>query len=402
MANAAAPSERTLLQESDLTFAGMFFLPESFGGGGFDATAGRGLAFRYVDGALRVFSTVYRIDVGFDIFEAVVPESLGMTFNTAPSATLLRNWGFPSPVVSGINNLYWDSVDSLLYFTGGDTYIDNGTFMCFGRVPLNDGNGTFGTSMVWRLDGRSSKFCMHGITPVPQWFQDANCPGMRLALGFGGYESEVAAGPASLGHAVTAFNPEQLGSSGSALSSAYWKSLVGFPYNPNPYTAPTRQHRDNNYNTQMANFPYWNPQGATGYWAEQDYIQGGGCWVDTLTKSGFVGAAVMGNGDLRYVSSDLEAQSTTHARVIYAPANFALVAQGGVGESEIQPSSYTLVEYPDITYPMAGWRALPEQLITGSWFDAETSLYYVSVKHPQGNIHPTPNPQVVYAYQVAA
>lgn len=143
-------------------------MPDNVGDTAFQEGDMKGLAFRRVGGELRAFMACYNtLDVSHEIFEVIVPSTLGSTVATAPYATVHRRWGVPVNSVDGINNLYCDDELGELWFTGGDTYIDNGDFMRFGRVALNDVAGTLGTSAVWRLDGPSSKFCMHGITPIP-------------------------------------------------------------------------------------------------------------------------------------------------------------------------------------------------------------------------------------------
>jgi hypothetical protein len=378
--------------------------PHGPGGGNWDNSAGRGFTMRRVGGELRAFSTQYEVlDPKHHIYEMVVPTSYGATVGSSPQATTERFWGLPTNAPDGIYNLHWDEELSKLWYIGGDSYIDNGDFICFGNCTLNEGAGTLDSTVAWRLNGKSSKQVMHGMNRIPDWFVDAYLPaGMTHVLGFGGYESLVESGSASIGPSLCAFNPSQLGANGSALSSTYWKSLLCYPYNATPYTTPTRAHRDTDYSTTMANSPYWNPSGGIGYWCEQDYIWGGGCWVDTGTKHGFICYAIPCVGRAAYVSSALEAlDGCKHTAQIYDPLDIAEVAQGNETEDWPQPVERWDVQFQSMSYPMPAWRDLPFQIPSGVFYDSVTGRLHVAIKEANG-ASPNPNPNVVHVYQVAA
>jgi hypothetical protein len=66
--SAVRAEAKQLLTQSDFTYIGAFLMPASSGSG--DATFGRGLAHRYVNGELRMFSTSWNPQ---DVYEVRVP-----------------------------------------------------------------------------------------------------------------------------------------------------------------------------------------------------------------------------------------------------------------------------------------------------------------------------------------
>lgn len=233
---------------------------------------------------------------------------------------------------------------------------------------------------AWRFANRSCKMTMGGPCSVPDWFAAAHAPGRRLAAGFGGYFSIVATGPASMGPALTAFDPEALSGRGVQNGAPPVPNtvLVGYPFTPRPGPGIDRAHRDTDYRTE---FDGWNPVGDTGFWSWTDHLAQAGAWIDTPTVSGFLTCPTLGNGRTWYETSTLHAERASHRWYVYDPADLADVAAGRKQQWQIQPAARWAVQYPSITYPLPGWSDGPAQPVTGVAWDAPTKRLYVGLRH---------------------
>ena len=389
----ATPS-RALLSANDFAYLGAFLLPSSAGGA--DAEWGRGFTHRYVNGQLRFLAGAWNPQTIYEM----TPPALAASPAIAQTATVLKTWGAVAqtdlyPIGGILHGIYWDPVDQRLYWAGGSVYNTTSNYdPSVGYAVLNDADGTFARSGIWGFNNYSCKMAMGGLTPIPQWFSDVYCPGYRLGAGCGGYFSIVTTGPVSMGPALTAFNPSSFASTASGRSVPH-KPLVNYPYNAAAYTSPDRGHRDIDYHTE---FDAWNPRSGIGYWAWTDTLWQSCVWIDTPAKSGLVYFPVLGNGRVWYQNSTLNAERGSHAWHVYDPADLGLVAQGTSRPYQIQPKNSWSVQYPGVTYPLAGWSDDPPQVISGATFDQTTQRLYVAVRFATG-FHAN-SPQVVYAYQV--
>lgn len=394
------PTSTTILSASDLTYLGAFNYDTAAiysATGGADPTFARGLALRTVGGDTRLFTMAWNPQA---IVEMTVPTSLGATPATGPTATLVRSWGNtqtanwttvgPSTGTQGFG-LFWDATDSRLYWSYGNIYNANGTIdPSIGYSTLNDGTGVQTPNGPWIVSS-SEKYAMGGMLAIPSWFASAYTGGKRLGVGFGGYWSIVATGPASMGPALGAIDP----ASGSPMSTLANVPLMNYPYGATPYSLPDRMHRaDLDY---INNFDGWNPKNGVGYYDWTDFIWQGGTWVDTPTKSGLLIFTVNGNGNTFYQTSTLHAERCSHWINEYDPADLALVAQGTKQPSEIQPAAQWAIQFPGLTYPLAGWADEPANMITGTAFDSTTNRLYVAVRFAGPN-----GATAVYVYQVQA
>jgi hypothetical protein len=233
---------------------------------------------------------------------------------------------------------------------------------------------------------------------VPSWFANAYTNGQRLAAGFGGYFSIVPAGPASMGPSLFAFAPPNIASqpTTSTLAST---ALVGYPYSAPPYGQPDRCHRDTDYVNQ---FDGWNPRNGVGYWDWTDLLWQGAVWIDSPTKHGVLFFPTLGNGSTYYLTSTLHAERASHALFIYDPTALAVVAQGRKQPYEIQPSQESLIQYPGLQYPLAGWADEPAQMVTGVTYDSTTKRLYIAVRFAWNTGGIPGQGTVVYAYKVNA
>jgi hypothetical protein len=386
---------RAVLGQNDFSYLGCFLMPTSAGGG--DAVWGKGLTHRYVNGQLSFLASAWNPQ---SVYE-VTPPPLVADPSSAGVASVMRTWGTVAagdlnPIGGNLFGLYWDSIDQRLYWTGGNIYNTTGPLNpSVGYATLNDSAGAFAPGGIWSLTNYSCKMAMGGVTPIPKWFSDQNCPGARLGAGFGGYFSIATIGPVSMGPALTAFDPSLLASTASGAPVAN-TPLVNYPFVTAAYGPPDRCHRDTDYTTE---FDGWNPQNSIGYWSWTDTIWQSAVWIDTPSKTGLVYFPTFGNGRTWYENSDLHAERGSHAWLVYDPADLASVAKGAVKSWQIQPTNVWQVQYPFSPYPVAGWSGEPWRMVVGASFDQSTNRLYICVRFNVSVGGSTP--QVVYAYQVS-
>lgn len=132
------PAPTGLLQPEDLTFEGFFRVPTGTIGDGDYATlayGGAAMASREVDGERRFFFTGHRY-ANDPLVEVTAPDTLGLTPDTAPVATVVRYWGDiydgskttaeePDGSVPNSNwteGLLWDESGQRLFWSYGNWY----------------------------------------------------------------------------------------------------------------------------------------------------------------------------------------------------------------------------------------------------------------------------------------
>lgn len=391
---------KNVLSQSDVTFLGAFRLP--FSVAGLDASYGRGLTHRYANGALHFLG----MTTNSSVFEVIYPGTAAAS--PYPLASVFRAWGDVGQGVrftnqygvnSGIvNGLYWDDQDQRLYWSYANDYnVVYPNDPSVGYSTLDDSTGTPTPVGMWQFSGRGPKATEGGVLPIPKWFADAYCQGRRLGAGFGGYFNAVGTGPAHMGPALCAFNPPDVTSypSGSSIPFA---NLVGYPYNPTPYTTPDRCHRDTDYTNE---FDGWNPQNGVGYWSWTDFIWQGAVWLDLPTKHGVLFFPTLGNGRTWYETSTLHAERGSHWCFVYDPTDFVSVLSGAKQQWQIQPQGKWAIQYPSLTYPLPGWANEPTNMVTGATYDATTQRLYVSVRLAWAGTNAGEYGSIVYAYQVS-
>ena len=373
--SAVRAEAKQLLTQSDFTYIGAFLMPASTGSG--DAPFGRGLAHRYVNGELRMFSTSWNPQ---DVYEVKVPTlSVNGPFQTAQVA---RNWGdiyhgqrVTNSGASEVFGLYWDNADQRLYWTYGDVYNTNGgNDPSIGYSTLNDSTGGSTAFGPWSFQGRGPKADMGCVVPIPDWFGSAYLAGKRLGVGCGGYFSILTTGPVSMGPALTAINPP--GQSGGSVS---YTNLVGYPAGSGyPSQAADWGHRDTNY-IGTGNWVAPSPQNGIGYWTAGDYLWQAAAWIDLPDKSGLIYFPSISKGHIFYQTSTLNADGANHWWYEYDPADLARVAQG-LSQSAIQPAAEWQVNYPGLSYPLPAWSDLPPNKVTGVTYDSTTKRLYIAVE----------------------
>lgn len=385
VARASTAPRKRLLGPDDIGYLGAFRLPQDIEGD--DATFGTGLTHRRVNGRFRLMTAALHQTV----YEVTVPTlRAAPPFDTAPVA---RIWGDvtqgnklldPAPDGgarndSGLYGLHWDDQTERLFWSYGDGYNTvSANDPSLGASELDDTSGEVTSLGAWRLGRRSCKMTMGGVTAIPQAWADQHTRGRRLAAGFGGYFSIVALGPASMGPALAAFDPARIDRTPSRGRLPI-TPLVGYPFNADPFTAPTRARRSTDYRTE---FDGWNPRNGRGFWTWADYLSQGGLWIDTPSVQGVLFAPTLGNGRVWYENSTLNAEAASHWWYVYHPDDLAEVAARRRPQWRIQPRRRLRVEYPGIAYPLEGWANGPRHHVVGATFDERSRRLYVCVTWP--------------------
>ncbi len=296
------PTE-ALLQPSDFTIDGAFELPGSCDFGG-------GLTGRYVSGNLRLYSTAN----DGTLKEFSVPTlTSSQPWNTA---TETNNYGDiygsviaravddggggtqPPPTLHSLTyarptGVYWDPVDSRMYWTTAVGYNIAGDDCVIGYSTLNDGAHTGTGVLTCKFSSTYGGRFARGIVPIPSAFITSYGLGARrMALGFGGALS-IISHQYSAGPALFAFTPLTAGTDPSedylnTTPTALVHYLTGTP----SYRAP----RD----ASLACYQEFGDafDGTTNYWNWGDgYPVGiGGIWVNGASKQGVVFFAPITSG----------------------------------------------------------------------------------------------------------
>jgi hypothetical protein len=380
-----ASGPKRLIEPSDFSYLGCFKIPTAVPNGG-DTTWGSGLTHRYVNGQLRFIFSAWN----GPLYEVSAP-GLGALPKVAPTAAVVRAWDAAGVLPGQLLGIFWDEIDQRLYWSGGSLYNTTSPYdPVVGFSTLNGSTGAVTKRGPWGLNNYSCKMAMGGVLAIPEWFANSYCQGRRLGAGFGGYFSILAVGPISFGPSLTAFSPGALDAATQGTSIAH-TPLVGYPN-----LAPSRCRRDPDYHSDFGGDI--NPVNGVGYWTWADWLYQAGTWIDTPTKSGLLFLPTLGNGRVWYETSTLHAARGSHAWYIYDPLSVAEVAKGQP-QWQPQPARQTLVQYPGVTYPLAGWADGPHELLNGVSYDSAAQRLYVSIRHAQG-FYPG-SEQVVYAYQVS-
>jgi len=213
-----------------------------------------GLAFRFVNGALRFFTTGHPYGGGQVYeFNYPTPDTTGV-MSSANTAQVLHNWGYIYTNAQGMsekcyNNttdlcandgggqdtygLLYDPDTNRLYWSAGDGYDTMAPPQpTVGYSELSDATGVATGMGEYYLNSstygiRGSHLLYGGFTPIPQWFADSYTGGKTLGVGFGGNFS-IASNGGGFGPSLAAIaspNPS-LNPDRSGLD---YVPLVGYP-----------------------------------------------------------------------------------------------------------------------------------------------------------------------------
>lgn len=389
--SAGGGGAQTLLAQSDLTYLGTQAIAETYNGK--STLDGQCLGYRYVGGQLRFFITVFGPSYWQQVIEL---NSQGFSTTSPPTATLSRDWGDiydgkmltdnPDNAVIA-NGLFWDSVDSRLYWSYGNNYNGSDSDYCLGYSTLNDSNGQSTGFGPWSVgNGITWKACQGCVTPVPASFRSTyNLGNKRLAMGAGGAFSLVTGGATSMGPAMAAFDPSALPAEGGTISPTV---LCYYPYSATPkYGPPDRCHRNTNYTDGMVD--NWDPSGGIGYWQWVDEFRQGGTWIESASRKGILFGATIGQGDVFYDTSDRFSEDGNHMMMVYDPAHFGSVATGATASYNIQPTNkWDNALSAEFGYPFNGFgnqavdgRQGYEDQLNAVVYDTTANRVYVRVKY---------------------
>jgi hypothetical protein len=276
-----------------------------------------------------------------------------------------------------------------------------------------------------------------GLAAVPTDFQSQYSVG-RLVAGFGGYQSIMEFGPASMGPSLTAFSPPVIGTEESYLANT---PLVGYGASTWRTGTPTVQWMwkdddvvadiwgdsidpDNSRPIYDANQEYWmqgysvtsntrsnypgfvnvpvggnHPVQGDAYFGV-DYINQSGVWIQTANKEGVVILGNMSTGRTWYDVSDLNWEGMKHQWLIYSRTQMGKVASGSVASDQIQPARYT-VQFPTIPYPASGTAGTATN-DDGVTFPTSTSANLYGAQSATSATIGTPNCSPNYCFTVQA
>ena len=170
---------------------------------------------------------------------------------------------------------------------------------------------------------------------------------------------------------------------------------MGYPFNAEAYTQPTRAGRDTDYSTE---FDGWNPRNGVGYWSWTDWLWQGAVWIDTPARHGLLHFPTLGNGRTWYETSTPHAERGSHAWHVYGPADLGEVARGRKERWGIQAVRRWSVHYPGQPNPLPGWADESRQMVVGSAWDAQEQRLYVALRQTFNPDARGKRSVLVYAY----
>lgn len=301
---------KTILSQNDLTFVGGFRMPSVL-------VYNSGLALRYVDGTLKLYSVVGGNDGRKGhVIEFSPPSSLDTTYPFTQVTSYIDfgdiyqdklvntvSNGSKSPPAIGLaggatppGGLFWDETDQRMYWTKvvGYNTTSSTSDASIGYSTLNDTTHTGKGVASWKLDepaGLGGKGGRYGFSmcAIPSSFASTYLSGKRLAVGFGGGVSILSNGVPSFGPAVFAIDPPSL------INEDHLDYLSSEPQELLSHWASTEKH----WAIRNPLYPGLNHRslntGTTNYWFEEDSSKFG-VWIDTGNKQGILIWALMGAG----------------------------------------------------------------------------------------------------------
>lgn len=376
-----SPSGGQLLTASDFTYLGAYKVPASVA---LSTTQepyfGYGLALRRetadATNNVHLLATCFGGTVNHEVFEwrDATPEIHSTTLSAYPTATVLKTYG---DIYSGkkriIYNgddiemvgqldgdfgLYWDATSERLYWSYGFGYSTDDNSWCLGYSTLNYAGETGTGHGPWRLynggSGQSWKSLSAGLMGIPSAYAASHLGGKRLAVGMGGYYSQVASCDASIGPSLTAIDAVSASEEADLASTP----LVGYwPYNANPGAGRGRCNRPE-------------PMTAQGFgegwgldkFSWNDRVRAG-VWIDNGVKRGVVFFGHYGRGRSQYLSSQVPSERSGHYWAIYDPNDFTPVS--GTPRYDVQPRSIYDYQYPTIDYSQVFYAGGPAKSVSG-------------------------------------
>lgn len=280
----SGPGQSRTLKAEDFRYLGAFQLPRTGEG---DSGYANGLTHRYVNGEFRLFSAYWR---GNPLTEFMPPPGLSTNEPFAMGITV-RKWGsdwHDSKLWGQVFGLHWDEEDGRLYWNCGSSYIAARHTTSFGYSVLNEATGTATARGPFGVPSPPNYKAIKGMTAIPPAFQKP-LGGKRIAAGFGGGESVVAAGPSSLGPTLMPFDHRVLPDvrEGRDLPASAVQLLMNHPHHTHTYHEPLRAVRNPHY-AVGGGINQWPPKDGVGYWTPHDFLRQSAVWIDTGSRQGFL------------------------------------------------------------------------------------------------------------------
>lgn len=370
---------KTLLTPADIRYLGSYDLTA------FPNTS-QGLTHRYVNGDLR-FLTGGNVLREFSL----AGKSFGQTVST-----LTRTWqgigGFDQG--GDYRGLWWEEAKQRLWSVGASSYTAIVVPTQIYTRKLND-DGTIAQLHGVSLAGITAKRVYGGIAPVPAWFQQQYGVGPYVAGWGGGTSLIMNGGGASIGPTMYAFPEPSTVTAGTTFpttGAGRFHTLMDYapadsrrgvrvtvPQNyldapdygggPNPTSPPT---------VPVPPGGQWStvrPDGKA-WWTPCDSYWGGGMWIDTPTKHGFVNLFSAFGGKVYYMSSDVYCDFMQFEWHIFDPSTLGQVAQGAKTPWSAAPTYMAQVMLPGMGgYPRG--HLTPGMAVTGATYDATTKRIYL-------------------------
>jgi hypothetical protein len=320
------------------------------------------------------------------------------------NATFVRSLGTGVYVHGELIGLFVDDEGDLIS-SFNSTYDGTSTIdWTMGRAHIDPVTGVAVSRGTFKFANRSDKMTQGGVTAVPDWWRakyNQNCDGL---VGWGGYWSVIAMGPASMGPAAACFTlprdtdmPVGGGTSPTPLSNI---PVLGFPFSSSLSVQTPATHRADIDYYQTYGWGWWPAKVASGagYWNPGDFLYQGCTWADTTAVSGLICVPVLQGGCNWYGSNltppvapvcnpggagkaaTLNSQRQRPWVFVYSPADLGAVATGARTQSSVQPVRQTPLALPGVTLPFPG---LPDMnhLITGVTFEPTKKWLAIMVRN---------------------
>jgi hypothetical protein len=319
------------------------------------------------------------------------------------SAAFVRSLGTSVYLHGELIGLYLDD-DGDLISSFNSTYDGDPTIdWTMGRAYLDPVTGAAISRGTFKFANRSDKMTQGGVTSVPDWWRtkyNQNCNGL---VGWGGYWSVIATGPASMGPAAACITlprdtdmPVGGGGNPTPLPNI---PVLGFPFSSSlTVQTPATQRTDIDY-YQTYGWGWWPAKVTSGLgnWNPGDWLYQGCTWADTGAVSGLVCVPLLQEGCNWYGSNltppvapvcnpgvpgqpaTLNSQRQRPWVFIYDPADLGAVVTGARSQTSVQPVSQTPLTLPGVTTPFPG---LPDMnhLITGVTFEPTKGWLAIMVR----------------------